>query len=229
MWLAGQVSVFEVIISIFANLIVIFVCFPVREYARALIAKLCGDDTAEREGRLTLNPFVHIDPFGALMLFLCNIGYSTPTPVSPARCKKVSMKTATVLLALSGPIANMIMAFILLIPYRIIGVQYAQALNNPEMAGQAQVLYWAALAFSYAAQINVFLMLFNLIPVPPFNGYYAIAPFLPANAVNFMERNWRFFQIAVLLLIFSGVLSRPLSFLTGVIMNFLQLPLSFIR
>lgn len=220
MCLTGQVSLFEVIVSIFADLIVIFVCFPVHECAHALVAKLCGDDTAERAGRVTLNPFAHIDWIGALMIFICNIGYAKPTPVNLSRCKKVSVRTANVLVSLAGPLSNMVMAFILLIPYRILMVQ---AINQG-----SEVFYWAAMALYYAAQINVFLMIFNLIPLPPFDGYHVLATFLPPKAVYFMERNARIFQIVVLLLIFSDLLDLPLMIATDAIMRFLQLPLFFI-
>ena len=228
MWLTGQVSVFEVIVSIFADLVIIFVCFPVHECAHALVAKLCGDDTAERQGRITLNPFAHIDWIGALMIFICNIGYAKPTPVNLERCRKVSVRTANVLVSLAGPLSNMLMAFILLIPFRIVEVQYVQAFYDPEMYQQAQVLSWAALMLYYAARINVYLMIFNLIPIPPFDGYHVLATFLPAKAVYFMERNARIFHIVFILLIFSPLLDIPLSVATNAILYVLQLPLSFI-
>lgn len=220
MALVGQVSWFEVIISIFADLIVIFVCFPVRAYAKGFVAKLCGDDTAERMGRLTLNPFAHFDLIGALMIFVCNIGFTKPMPIDLRRCRKVSEKTASILVALAGPLANMLMAFILLIPYRILMVQAAEQ--------QSDVIFWAAMALYIAAEINVFLMIFNLIPLPPFDGYEILAAFLPLKARLFMERNARIFQIVVLLLIFSDVLDIPLAIATNGIMTFLQLPLFFI-
>ena len=228
MWLSGQGDVFRVIISVFSTLIVIFVCFPVHECAHALAAKLCGDDTAEREGRVTLNPFAHIDPIGALTIFICRIGYAKPTPVNLGRCKKVSMRTANVLISLAGPFSNLIMSFILLIPYRLIEIQYIKALYDPTMFQQAQVLYWAALALHFAAEINVFLMIFNLIPIPPFDGYHVLASFLPTKALYFMERNGRMIQIIMLLLLFSNALSIPLGFLTDAVMGFLYFPLSFI-
>lgn len=220
MALVGQVSWIQVIISIFADLIVIFVCFPVRSYAKGFVAKLCGDDTAERMGRLTLNPFAHFDLIGALMIFVCNIGFTKPMPIDLRRCRKVSEKTANILVALAGPLANMLMAFILLIPYRILMVQ-AEAQGS-------EVIYWAAMALYIAAEINVFLMIFNLIPLPPFDGYEVLATFLPLKARLFMERNARIFQIVVLLLIFSDILDIPLAIATNGIMTFLQLPLFFI-
>ncbi len=219
--LAGQVSVFTLIISIFADLIVIFVCFPVHECAHALVAKLCGDDTAEREGRVTLNPFAHIDWIGALMIFICNIGYAKPTPVNLAKCRKVPIRTANVLISLAGPLSNLLMAFILLIPYRILLVQAVNQLSDT-MFLISEMLY-------YAARINVGLAIFNLIPIPPFDGYHVLASFLPGKALYFMERNGRVIQIIVLVIIFSGLLSIPLSMAANGVMYLLELPLLFIK
>lgn len=218
--LAGQVSVFTLIISIFADLIVIFVCFPVHECAHALVAKLCGDDTAEREGRVTLNPFAHIDWIGALMIFVCNIGYAKPTPVNLSRCRKVPIRTANVLVSIAGPLSNLLMAFILLIPYRILLVQAVNQMSD--------TMYLIAEMLYYAARINVGLAIFNLIPIPPFDGYHVLASFLPGKALYFMERNGRVIQIIVLVIIFSGLLSIPLSMAANGVMYLLELPLSFI-
>lgn len=220
MCLAGQVSVFDVIISIFADLIVIFVCFPVHECAHALVAKICGDDTAERAGRVTLNPFAHIDWIGALMIFLCSIGYAKPTPVNLERCRKVSVRTANLLVSAAGPLSNLLMAFILLIPYRILMVLAVQQMS--------EMLFLLASMLYYAAEINVFLMIFNFIPLPPFDGYHVLATFLPPKALYFMEKNRRIFHIVILLLIFSDLLDIPLMIAENAIMNLLMMPLRLI-
>ncbi len=219
-FLSGQVPVGTLIISIFADLIVIFVCFPVHECAHALVAKLCGDDTAEREGRVTLNPFAHIDWIGALMIFLCNIGYAKPTPVNLAKCRKVPVRTANVLVSIAGPLSNLLMAFILLIPSRILLVQAVNQLS--------ETMYLISDMLYFAARINVGLAIFNLIPIPPFDGYHVLASFLPGKALYFMERNGRVIQIIVLIVIFSGLLSIPLNLAANWLMYVLELPLSFI-
>lgn len=220
MCLVGQTSVIDVIISIFADLIVIFVCFPVHECAHALVAKLCGDDTAERAGRVTLNPFAHVDWIGALMIFLCSIGYAKPVPVNLERCNKVSIRKANLLVSAAGPLSNLLMAFILLIPYRILSVVGIEQMSET-MILLASMLY-------YAAEINVFLMIFNFIPLPPFDGFHVLATFLPPKALYFMERNQRIFQIIVLLLIFSDLLDYPLAIAENAIMHVLMIPLRLI-
>ncbi|MCH5208743.1 MAG: site-2 protease family protein [Oscillospiraceae bacterium] len=227
-WLTGDASVIEVLMSVFATLTVIFICSPVHECAHALVAKLCGDDTAERMGRVTLNPFAHIDLVGAILIFLCHLGYAKPVPVDLVRCRKVPMRVANLLISIAGPLSNFVMAFILLIPYKIFYVQYVEAFYDPMMAERADVLYWLSMVFYIAAQINVSIMLFNLIPVPPLDGYRVLDTFLSPKAERFIDRNARFFQIGLLVLVLSPILQYPLSFAVRGIMNFLQLPLFFI-
>ncbi len=219
-WITGQESMQNAIIAVFADLIILLVCFPVRGFAQAAVAKFCGDDTAERAGRLTLNPLVHLEPFGALMMFICNIGFTKPVPIDLRRCNRFSARTSNAFISLSGPLANLLMAFILLIPYRILMVQAVAQLSD--------VMYLAAMMLLYAANILVFLAVLHLLPVPPYDGYRFISSFLPAKAIYFMERNANIFQILVLVLIFSGVLAVPLSYAANGILWVLMLPLSFI-
>lgn len=219
-WITGNATMQEAVIAVFADLIILFVCFPVRGFAQAAVAKLCGDDTAERAGRLTLNPLVHLEPFGALMMFICNIGFTKPVPIDLRRCNKVSARTANALISLSGPVANLLMAFILLIPCKILVARSTSV---------SDVTYIAASMLYYAANILVFLAVLHLLPVPPYDGYRFLSSFMSAKAIYFMERNANIFQILVLVLIFSGVLAMPLSFAADKIMWLLELPLSFIK
>lgn len=88
-----QAQIISCVLSVFSVLVIIFVVFPIHECAHGLMAKILGDDTAERQGRLTLNPFAHIDPFGALAMFICRIGWAKPTPVNIRNCTKVKQRT----------------------------------------------------------------------------------------------------------------------------------------
>ena len=187
------------IISVFGVLAFLFICIPVHECAHAFVAKRLGDDTAERQGRLTLNPLAHIDLMGTIMMFVCSIGWAKPTPVDLRRCNKVKMRTANVLVSAAGPLSNIIMAFIFMIIFRLVC-----------MFGSGSVMAQIALIVYYIANLNAFLAVFNLIPVPPFDGYHVLASFLPAKAVVFMERNGRIIYWVVFFLIITRVLSVPL-------------------
>ena len=107
----------EVLVSLMARVFVIFCVMPIHEFAHAFVAYKLGDDTARLSGRLTLNPLAHIDLVGALMIFLVGFGYAKPVPVNPRNFK--NPKGGMAATALAGPISNLIMAFIFLLPRRV--------------------------------------------------------------------------------------------------------------
>ncbi len=206
------------IISVFGVLAFLFICIPVHECAHAFVAKRLGDDTAERRGRLTLNPFAHIDLLGTIAMFVCSIGWAKPTPVDLRRCTKVKMRTANVLVSAAGPLSNLIMAFIFMIIFRLIC-----------MFGSGSVMAQIALCVYYIANLNAFLAVFNLIPVPPFDGYHILASFLPAKALYFFEHNAQIINLVLLILLMSGYAGIPISWLSNKIMEFFGFATSFIR
>ncbi len=206
------------IISVFGVLAFLFICIPVHECAHAFVAKRLGDDTAERQGRLTLNPLAHIDLMGTIMMFVCSIGWAKPTPVDLRRCNKVKIRTANLLVSAAGPLSNLIMAFIFMIIFRLIC-----------MFGSGNVMAQIALFVYYIANLNAFLAVFNLIPVPPFDGYHILASFLPAKALVFFERNGQIINLILMILLISGYASIPISWLSGKIMEFFGFATSFIR
>lgn len=214
----GQTSIYQVIISFFSILVILFVCFPIHECAHAFVARLLGDDTAERQGRLTLNPFAHIDLMGAIAMCICCIGWAKPTPVDLRKCKKTSMRTANALVSLAGPLSNLIMSLLLMIIYKLI------LINAPA----SEVSGYVCLAIFYAADINVFLAVFNLLPIPPFDGYHILASVLPAKAVVFFERYAQIINFVMLLLLISGILSVPLNILSNGAMTLLDMATKFI-
>ena len=209
------------IISVFGVLAFLFICIPVHECAHAFVAKRLGDDTAERRGRLTLNPFAHIDMLGVIMMFVCSIGWAKPTPVDLRRCTKVKIRTANVLVSAAGPLSNLIMAFLFTILFKVL---LMFSLQNDNVT-----LFQIARIVLYIADLNAFLAVFNLIPVPPFDGYHILASFLPAKALVFVERNAQIINLVLLILLVSGYASIPISWLSNKIMEFFSFATSFIR
>ncbi len=135
---------------------VILFCITIHEYAHGRVAYALGDPTAKMAGRLTLNPFHHIDPLGAIMLFLFNFGWAKPVPVDPRYFKNI--KRDTMLMAAAGPGANFLAAL-------IVGLLIRHLLF-------ASKLY--QLVLLYLLFMNIGLALFNLIPIPPLDGSHIL-------------------------------------------------------
>ena len=217
----GRQPIEMFIYSLFGVLAFLFICIPVHACAHAFVAKRLGDDTAERQGRLTLNPFAHIDLMGVVMMFVCSIGWAKPTPVDLRRCTKVKMRTANLLVSAAGPLSNLIMAFLFTIICKVLLVL---SLKN----GNA-TLFQIAQIVLYIANLNAFLAVFNLIPVPPFDGYHILASFLPAKALVFFERNAQIINLVLIILLVSGYASIPIGWLSDKIMEFFFFATSFIK
>lgn len=199
-----------VILSFFSVFVLLFLCFPFRAYMKAWVAKKLGDDTAESAGMLTLNPLVHIDFMGALCMLLCCFGWSRPTPINLSRCRKYSIRKSAILISLMGIVSLIILGLILIILSKVLYVVFrtTEAIETVSMISGA---------LSQAALISVYIAVLNLIPVPGFDGYVLIQGLLPRNAAIFIERNANIINLVVLVLLVSGILSGPLSFLSAII------------
>lgn len=139
-----------------AWILAIVIALSVHEFSHALVGKLRGDRTAEREGRLTLNPLSHIDWIGFVPLLLLGFGWAKPVPFNPYNLK--DPKWDSVWIALAGPFSNLVMATLSAIALRIL------LLSNPE-----ELSLLVAFLFLMVL-INLFLLFFNLIPVHPLDG-----------------------------------------------------------
>lgn len=237
----GKCDIVTVAVMFFSVFVIIFLCFPIHECAHAFAAKLLGDDTAERQGRITLNPLAHVDPMGALCMCICCIGWAKPTPVELRNCRKVSVRTANVIVSIAGPLSNVLLALVVMIIRKIIivtaGVPIADALAGGNIDSDAMViggrvfgatLYYVLAGLGQIIQINTFLAIFNLLPIPPFDGYHVLASFLPAKALYFMEKNGQIIHLIVFVLLISGVLDIPLTVGSSAVIWFLDLITRFI-
>lgn len=204
----------------FGVLAFVFVCIPIHECSHALAAKALGDDTAERQGRLTLNPFAHIDLMGTILMFVCSIGWAKPTPVDIRRCGKVNPRAASVIVSAAGPLSNILLGYLFMIIFKLL---YVGALENINTT-MAQI---AGIVF-YLSRLNAFLAVFNLLPIPPFDGYHILAGFLPVKAQIFMHRYGNIINMAVFILIITGSALVPLSFLSDKLIEFFDFATGFI-
>lgn len=166
---------------------VLLLSLTVHEFAHAWTARRYGDDTAERMGRLTLNPLAHADPLGTFILPLLNVpfGWAKPVPVNPARFRRdVSMASGMMWTSLAGPIANVLLA---LVSTLLLGV-LIRAAPDPAGVGGGQGLPGILALFLYRMmQMNVVLAVFNLLPIPPLDGSRVVAWLLPSS----MADTWR--------------------------------------
>lgn len=184
---------------------ILLISFPVHESAHAYSAYRLGDPTAKRAGRLTLNPFKHLDLLGTICLVLFQFGWAKPVPVDPRNFKNPRAGMAAT--AVAGPFSNLILAFVSIIALRAFDI--AAAYSIP--AWLATIL---ATFLMYLAVVNINLCLFNLIPVPPLDGSNILQFFLPRAAQEFFDRNARYFQFLILLLFFFPALTAPLQAMT---------------
>lgn len=183
----------------------------VHEVSHGYMAYRLGDPTARNMGRLTLNPLKHLDPIGALCMVLFHFGWARPVPINTRYFKKPRRDTA--LTAAAGPISNFIMAFLGLLVQEIL---LAVFIRHPASSQFVYNLQYAALTlFSYFHVLNLSLGMFNLIPVPPLDGSRIFLTFLPAKYYFGIMQYERYIQLGLMLLLWLGLLSRPLSFLVS--------------
>jgi Zn-dependent protease len=165
----------QLLASIIVVAIMLLVGFPVHEFSHALAAYRLGDSTARHLGRLTLNPVVHFDPLGGILLAVTMIGntgfafgWAKPTPVNPRNLEGGRYGEAIV--AAAGPISNLVLAIAAALPLRFI-------LNSPSLMDQIPTIVLQVLFFFIL--INLVLMVFNLFPIPPLDGSKVLFAFLP--------------------------------------------------
>ena len=185
---SGQYAVFALL------LIALVISLSFHEFGHAAVAKWHGDDTAQRAGRLTVNPLAHIDPVGMLMVILVGFGYAKPVPTDPRNFRS---RTSDLWVAAAGPFMNLLLA---LVTWNFYLLLRAGGWESP--GGE--------LFFALLAQINLLLMVFNLIPLGPLDGHYILPHFLPARmAHRYRMFNARYGTGALLALIVLGIVGLP--------------------
>jgi Zn-dependent protease len=213
------------ITSIIIQVCVVVMSITIHEYSHALSAYLLGDDTAKKAGRLKLNPISHIDPLGAIMLFVAHIGWAKPVPINPYNFR--NMKRDTAITASAGPISNFIMAILSAMIMRGIMTVNGTALIQDPMIFQS--LQIAMTFFYYSVFINIALGLFNLIPLPPLDGSKILGGFLSDEMYfRYTAREKQGAMILVLIMaisfifkipIFSMIINRPLEIITRLLLG----------
>jgi Zn-dependent protease len=177
-------------------IIILLTAFPVHEFAHAWTADHFGDTTPRAHGRLTLNPLAHLDPIGSLLMIVAGFGWAKPVPVNPYALSRRS-PAAPMLVSLAGPMSNLLMAILGSAPFRL-GLVSTGGIKF--VAGE--ILPNIPLFLYLFISVNLWLMLFNLLPLSPLDGEKVLDYFLPPSWARVLENIRPYGPMILMVIIF---------------------------
>lgn len=200
----GNITVLDLLFMLVGYMVLVLVILPFHEFAHAYAAHKCGDDTAKWNGRMTLNPFAHLDLWGTLMLVLCGIGFAKPVPVNSYNLR--NPKRDMILVSLAGPLSNLLMAVVAAGLYKVCTLV---------ITSRTVLVLCNLMLIQIIMSVNISLAVFNLLPIPPLDGSRLWSTLLPGRWAYTLERYSRQITLVLFVLLAMGVLDRPLSFLSN--------------
>ena len=209
--IANRLTSTDGILILLITLPAILIAITFHEFAHAFAADKLGDSTPRNQGRLTLNPLKHIDPIGFALLIVAGFGWGKPVQVNPRYFnRKISMSKAEAIVAFAGPLMNFLLAI-------ISTVIMACLLKFNVLENLPIKTIWLILVFVLELiLINVGLGLFNLIPLPPLDGFKILNHFLPYKAREWMARNEQIMYIVFLIIWVTGIAGTIISPAIGI-------------
>ncbi|HJU04357.1 MAG TPA: site-2 protease family protein [Nitrospiraceae bacterium] len=211
----------------------LFLAMVLHEYAHGWVANRYGDATARLQGRLTLNPLVHIDPFGSIILpLMCLLlpggfflGWAKPVPVNPAQLRNPRRDMA--LVAAAGPGMNLLLAILSAIVFSVIlsidpslsSYWSEQQAPTPRRDVFGMLLLPVAVMSAYSVLINLLLMLFNLLPIPPLDGGRIMTSLLPPQWATSMVKMEPYGMLIIVGLILLDPHIHVIQMITGTMVN----------
>lgn len=208
----------EAIISLILFIPTILISLTVHEYCHGYAAYKCGDNTAEWNGRLTLNPIKHLDPIGTIMMLIFGFGYAKPVPVNPRNFR--NFKVGLFVVSLAGPLSNMLLALIgLLLQYGVLQIIFLQSPDVIISAVNSNLFTMWQIFISTFVVANASLAVFNLLPIPPLDGSRIISSFLPAKLAYYYNKYENYIMLIVLALLYLNILDGAIYFLRNGLLN----------
>ena len=197
---------------LFIAVLSLIIAITVHEFSHAYVAYRLGDDTAYRKGRVSLNPLVHLDPIGTLLLFIAGFGWGKPVPVNTSYLRP-PVRWSMAAVSVSGVFANLLTATLVALPVRL------------GLSGNETIMTLLV----YTVQINIVLAVFNLIPIPPLDGFNIVSSILPSSVMNPLAPAIRFTPFVLLAVIvvdnlfptniFGTVIGGPVNRITGALLG----------
>ena len=175
----------QAIITLLAFSVSLVVAITVHEFSHALAATTLGDHTAQRQGRLSLNPAAHLDPLGTALIFFAGFGWGKPTPVNPLFFLRVGQRQGMALVYLAGPISNIVVASLFAIPLRA-GLTDSGAFGFALFGESGNDI--AGFMLFHMVFWNLMLATFNLLPISPLDGFKVVLGALPPEAARGFAR-----------------------------------------
>ncbi len=195
----------ESIIYVLIRVVIVLLAISIHEMAHGFLAYKLGDPTAKFDGRLSLNPLRHIDPFGALCMFFFGFGWAKPVMVNPNYFRNYKRDMA--LTALAGPVLNILLGFVGV----IVWVHLAPIVSNA----------YFSMFITMFVTLNISLAVFNLLPIPPLDGSKIFLPLLPSKVYYDIMRYQQFGFIILIIALYLGVLDPILSICSNGILRVL--------
>ena len=191
------------ILSLLLSIPGLVLALSMHEFAHGYAAYKMGDSTAKLDGRLSINPLRHLDPIGALCLLLFRFGWAKPVPINPYNFR--NRRLGIIVVSLAGPLMNFFMALILAI------IQFAM-INFAPVNDVTQFLYTIVIL---TIQLNIGLMCFNLIPIPPLDGSRVLAELLPYRFKSAFYEIEKYSTFILMIALFTKALTPVLSTMYG--------------
>ena len=195
----------------------LLISLAIHEFGHSLVAYKLGDKSQKALGRLTLSPFAHVDPLGFIFILLFKFGWGKPVMIDDRNFK--NRAKGNMLVALAGPVFNIILAIVLTIGLKVLMECGIDAVSIASSVGQ--ILYSMLVL---AIQFNIVFAVFNLLPLPPFDGSKVLYYFLPYKGKRWMDSIERYSIWLLIVLLYTGLYSYiilPAYMLVTLVINFI--------